>query len=75
MSLKSKGEIKDYGGNIWHVIHRNPYYIDGIRIHGLYRVYFKKKIDDLLWKECILGEWEYQDVIAGKGRIQVRVEG
>jgi len=21
------------------------------------------------------GEWEYQDVIAGKGRIQVRVEG
>ena len=75
MRLPSKGEIQDQDGNTWHVIHKSPYYVNGLRMHGFYRLKFRKNIDDILWKEGIFGQWECEEIIAGKGRIQVRGEG
>ena len=71
MNLKSLGEIEDYDGNVWHVIHKSPYYDNGMRMNGMYRLKFKRNIDDILWKDGIFGECECEEIIAGKGRIRI----
>mgnify|MGYP003114579085 CR=1 FL=1 len=71
MSLKSKGEIKDYDGNFWHVIHKSPYYINGIRMYGMHKVYFRRNVDDVLFKTGIFHEGEVEEILAGKGRIRL----
>ena len=69
--MKVNGKIKDQDGNTWQIINKNPYYYEGMRMHGMYKVCFRRNPEDVLFKTGIFGEGECEDMIAGKGRIRL----